>query len=99
MGKSTGGSPAKRLLLGVVAAACLVGVVTAVSSAAGPISTDWSAPVWVGPIVNSASTDNGPAFSGDGLSLYFYSGRTGGVGSDDIWVSHRASLAAAWGPP
>jgi hypothetical protein len=55
--------------------------------------------VWLGPVVNSASTEQGPALSADGLSLYFYSGRPGGVGSDDIWVSQRASVNDAWGAP
>ena len=55
----------------------------------------------VGPVVNSAATEQGPAFSPDGLSLYFYSNRAGlgAVGSDDIWVSQRTSLDAPWGTP
>jgi Tol biopolymer transport system component len=62
--------------------------------------TPWSAPVNLGPIVNSAGAEAGPALSGDGLSLYFYvTNRPGGVGSDDIWVSQRPSASAAWGAP
>lgn len=90
--------PIRRKLLVVIAAFVLFGVMTSLGAAA-PIYTDWSAPVWLGSVVNSASTDQGPALSADELSLYFYSGRAGGVGSDDIWVSQRASVSDAWGAP
>ena len=86
------------MLLMVGAAVLWFAVATGLSSAA-PIFTAWSAPVWLGPVVNSASTEQGPALSADGLSLYFYSGRAGGVGSDDIWVSQRASVNDSWGAP
>ena len=48
----------------------------------------WSPPV---PLdgVNSASTDQQPALSKDGLSLYFASNRLGGPGGVDIWVAQR----------
>ena len=46
-------------------------------AAATPIYTDWSAPVNLGPTVNSAASEAGPALSGDGLSLYFASDRQG----------------------
>ena len=55
----------------------------------GPFS-DWSAPVNLGPTVNSGSDDFHPAISPNGLSLYITSGRTaGGFGGSDIWVSAR----------
>src|SRR5881296_771925 len=57
----------------------------------GPFS-DWSAPVNLGPVVNSGSDDFHPAISPNGLSLYISSGRPGGLGGNDIWVSQRASL-------
>ena len=68
-------------------------------AAAAPTFSDWSAPVNLGPIVNSAFTDAGPAVSKDGLSLYFNSNRPGGFGANDIWVSQRANVEAPWGPP
>jgi len=52
--------------------------------AAAPEYSDWSAPINLGAIVNSASNDQGPAISKDGLSLYFSSGRPGGFGGSDI---------------
>jgi hypothetical protein len=62
--------------------------------------SDWSAPINLGSIVNSAFNDIGPAVSKDGLSLYFGSNRPGGSGGGlDIWVSQRASVEDPWGPP
>src|SRR5713101_1828723 len=56
----------------------------------------WSEPVNLGPMVNTSSNENHPALSPDGLSLYITSNRPGGVGSgmgtEEIWVSRRASL-------
>jgi len=61
--------------------------------------SEWSAPVNLGPTVNTGSIDAGPALSKDGLSLYFNSNRPGGFGGNDIWVSQRASRDDAWGAP
>src|SRR2546422_7227456 len=35
-----------------------------------PLYSDWSAPVNLGPVVNSGSNEQHPAISKDGLSLY-----------------------------
>src|SRR2546426_36535 len=66
-----------------------------------PLYSDWSAPVNLGPVVNSGSNEQHPAISKDGLSLYFASDRAGagGMGGLDIYVSHRESLDAPWGAP
>jgi hypothetical protein len=61
--------------------------------------TEWSAPVNLGPTVNSASNDLAAEMSKDGLSLYFASNRPGGFGANDIYVSRRASVDDAWGVP
>jgi hypothetical protein len=90
---------AKNLLLCVVAVACVLGVGATSLSAAGPHFTGWSAPVNLGPAVNSASTEFGPALSKDGLSLYFTSNRPGGFAAFDIWVSQRQAKDDAWGTP
>jgi hypothetical protein len=50
----------------------------------------WSDPQNLGGLVNSAATEQQPALSKDGLSLYFASNRTGGLGAFDIWVAQRA---------
>jgi hypothetical protein len=64
--------------------------------------SDWSAPINIddlGSTVNSTVIDQHPAISREGLSLYFISNRTPGVGGLDIWVSQRASVNDPWGPP
>jgi hypothetical protein len=87
----------------LLAAGVLLSVVFATSLPAAVSSTgysDWSTPVNLGPVVNSALAEQGPALSGDSLSLYFYStNRPGGSGSDDIWVSQRPTVSAPWGAP
>src|SRR5260370_10014 len=52
----------------------------------------WSAPVPLGPVVNSSSFDGGPALSFDGTELYFHSDRPGGFGGYDLYVTTRARL-------
>jgi len=56
----------------------------------------WGTPVNLGPEVNSSSNDGTPSISPDGLELYFVR-RSGGYGSDDIWVSKRATKNDPWG--
>jgi hypothetical protein len=71
-------------------------------AADGEKFTEWSAPVNLGKIVNSPYAEAGAYISRDGLSLYFGSGRPGGMGPTntfDIWVSHRESPASQWGVP
>lgn len=65
-----------------------------------PQYSDWSAPVNLGPVVNTAFADSDPFISRDGLSLYFVSGQgRGGSGGRDIWVSQRVSVSDPWGLP
>src|SRR5262245_53747438 len=59
----------------------------------------WSAPVNLGSVVNTGLSDQHPAISPDGLSLYITSNRPGGQGNQDLWVSHRADTNDAWGTP
>jgi Tol biopolymer transport system component len=61
--------------------------------------SEWSEPVNLGSVVNSAAGDNDPALAGDGLSLYFASDRPGGLGGIDIWVAKRASPESPWEAP
>ncbi len=58
----------------------------------------WSPAVNLGSAFNSTASDQQPAISPDGLSLYFASNRTpGGLGGFDLYVSQRASVSDAWG--
>lgn len=60
----------------------------------------WSEPVNLGSVVNSPATDIAPKLSPDGLSLYFVSTRSGGLGTgNDIWVAHRATRESPWEAP
>ena len=59
----------------------------------------WGQPVNLGATVNSSVVDAGPRISSDGLELYFSSRRPGGYGSDDIWVTRRATENEPWESP
>ncbi len=59
----------------------------------------WSAPVNLGPIINSPSNDQHPTLSKDGLTLILASDRPGGSGDFDLWVSQRDSLDSPWQAP
>lgn len=65
----------------------------------------WSAPVNLGPVINSSLNENHPAISKNDLSLFITSSRPGGVNGanllqfEEIWVSQRATPDADWGPP
>jgi hypothetical protein len=63
-----------------------------------PQFSNWSNPVNVGPNVNSASSERQVSITHQGLSLYFDSDRPGGFGANDLYVSQRPSIDAAWGP-
>jgi Tol biopolymer transport system component len=63
---------------------------------------DWEAPVNLGAPINSDVAEGAPTISEDGRLLFFFSGRSGGLGNLDIYVSHRVSTGAdgdVWGPP
>lgn len=59
-------------------------------------NAEWSEPVNLGSVVNSAGIEIEVSISKDGLSLYIASNRSGNF---DIWVSHRESDDEPWGPP
>jgi hypothetical protein len=52
----------------------------------------WSTPTNLGPLINSASTDARATLSRDGLTMYFGSGRAGGNGLSDIYMTTRGKL-------
>ncbi|MCL5278497.1 MAG: protein kinase, partial [Planctomycetes bacterium] len=60
---------------------------------------DWGPPENLGPVVNSASFEADSSISADGLELYFVSGRSGGYGGIDIYVTRRATRTSPWDPP
>lgn len=85
--------------LAMVMAAALLGVMVPAASADDKQFSAWSAPVNLGPPVNSPYYDACPTISKNGLSLYFRSDRPGGYGGYDIWVSQRDSLEDPWEEP
>jgi WD40-like Beta Propeller Repeat len=93
-------TPMKRNIpISLALIALLLPRLVAYHADSAPTFSDWSAPVNLGAIVNSAFNDFGPAISKNGLSLYFTSIRPGGFGEQDIWVSQRPGLGEPWGPP
>jgi hypothetical protein len=85
----------QKSFFGIVIAAFL----NVTLAAQGP----WSAPANVGPPVNGEFADFQPAISPDGLSLYIVKFCSDAPVCDPnkatMWVSHRATKAAAWGAP
>ena len=53
---------------------------------------DWSTPTNLGPLINSAATDARATLSRDGLTMFFGSGRPGGDGQSDIYMTSRERL-------
>lgn len=60
---------------------------------------DWGLPENLGATINSASHDGSPFLTADGLELYFWSGRGGGYGVQDLYVTRRATRTSPWGVP
>src|SRR5262245_21044070 len=57
------------------------------------VDDEWGAPVNLGAPINTAASEDAPAFSRDGHWLFFYSfNRPGGVGLNDIWASWRPNI-------
>ena len=85
---------------GAVAAIILISIASTSPVTAAPEYSEWSAPINLGPVVNSGFNDLAPALSKDGLSLYFQSNRpSGSAGGLDLWVSQRTDGDAPWGAP
>jgi serine/threonine protein kinase len=49
--------------------------------------------------INSSANDSFPCISADGLSLYFASNRTTGLGGHDLYVATRKTKSDDWGEP
>lgn len=97
--KKTRSSFRPHLVLTLLVGVMLAIVMTQAPSAFAQKYSDWSAPVNLGPVINSAFNDSQMAISKNGLSLYFTSNRPGGLGSVDMYVSQRASVDDPWGSP
>jgi Tol biopolymer transport system component len=51
------------------------------------------------PELSSPSNDQRPSIRHDGLEIFFYSSRPGGVGANDLWVATRETLGQVWNTP
>jgi len=60
------------------------------------VNDPWAEAVNLGSLINSSDLDNGPSLSPDGLSLFFYSRKPGGLGGLDIWVTTRLTVNDPW---
>src|SRR5207244_2627847 len=49
--------------------------------------------------LSSSTNDQRPSIRFDGLELFFFSDRVGGIGLTDLWVSTRGSTSDPWSPP
>ena len=49
--------------------------------------------------LNSAFNDARPSIRFDGLEIFFYSGRPGGLGLEDLWVATRNTPSDTWSMP
>jgi hypothetical protein len=80
--------------------AVVLAMLTPAPVTAAPQFSEWGPPENLGCLVNSEFEDTAPSMSKDGLSLFFSSTRPeGSAGGNDLWVSQRASVDDAWGPP
>jgi len=68
-------------------------------SARTTTSEPWDPPVNLGESINGYSMDGSTTMPADGLSLYFATNRSGGSGSQDIWVSMRKRKGDPWSSP
>ena len=61
--------------------------------------SDWSAPVNIGPPINTEWDDNVPVLTKDEKTLFFTSNRPGGYGGEEIWVATRQNKNSKWNTP
>ncbi|MGI9102170.1 MAG: PxKF domain-containing protein [Terriglobales bacterium] len=65
---------------------------------------DWAVATHLPGPVNTVSQETNPVLTADGLTMYFVCtdqnlGGCPGLGKDDIWIAHRASIHDPWDPP
>jgi Tol biopolymer transport system component len=56
----------------------------------------FAAPTSLSELVSGTARDSQTALSADGLTIFFGSDRTGGLGQSDVWTATRATKTAAF---
>jgi Tol biopolymer transport system component len=79
-------------------AVAMAGIALAASSVAAQQLSAWSAPVNMGPSINTTNNERHSALSADLLTIFLASDRPGGLGGFDLWVAQRANRNADWAP-
>jgi hypothetical protein len=51
------------------------------------------------PELSSTGLDNHPSVRFDGLEIFFFSTRFGGLGANDLWSAKRGTVFAPWSAP
>lgn len=100
-------SPRKFLSIAIGVVPLLAGTTWVLASSRSPSDANdppqfsaWSAPVNIGPPVNTTLPDAQPFIAKDGLSLYFQVMEGINIGDpQDIWVAKRNSKTDPWGTP
>ena len=88
-------STAKEMVFAVVNAAITPATKDLYYMSRQSTTSPWSTPVKL--LFNDdVASDETPRFSDDDLTLYFASGRAGGL---DIWKVQRTTVDSPWGPP
>jgi hypothetical protein len=59
----------------------------------------WDTPVNLGSPINTPVEDMDPSISADGLTMYFSSRRSGGLGEIDLWMTSRPTINDQWSEP
>jgi hypothetical protein len=79
----------------------LIGFITTLLLCGGSAKADFTfgKPTNLGPTINRPAQDWSPSIPANGLELYFESGRVGGYGGWDLWVTTRETIHDDWGTP
>jgi hypothetical protein len=94
-----------KVVVGVAVLMMSLAAAAAAAAVAGPHLSSWTTAQKIDEVAGNSSELNTPFLDGcpiqspDGLDLYMASNRPGGVGGLDIWVAHRVSTDAPFGPP
>jgi Tol biopolymer transport system component len=89
--------PARRPL-GLLVRVSLLGLVWSIAATQSVgAAAVWSAPVNLGPSINTSADEFHFSISRDELTTFFAADRSGGLGGHDIWYAQRPNRNSGWG--